>query len=216
MTTDPCDCAACNQGQINEIIINTEYKESANARADTNALSSKDMTEGKTHQSIPYGSQLTLELIATEQKLDLKLKPLIDFLTAGELTNDDKLARKIILLSTNYNVTDDLLYHQQSTRTKNVHQLHRQLVIPNNLKSVILKEYHDNMGHRGIRNTFHCIRQNYIHNRQRRRSKFQTVKSCRWRNIAISRTPRPLATILRATYLTPYSTNSNTTDVERK
>ena len=130
LTTDPCDCAACNQGQINEIIIDTEHKESASARADTNALSSKDVTEGKTHQSIPYGSQLTLELIATEQKLDLKLKPLIDFLTTGELPNDEKLARKIILLSTNYNVTDDLLYHQQSTRAKNVHQLHIQLVIP--------------------------------------------------------------------------------------
>ena len=105
------------------------------------------MTEGKTHQSIPYGSQLKLELIATEQKLDHKLKPLIDFLTAGELPNDDKLARKIILLSTNYNVTDGPLYHQQSTRAKNVHQLHIQLVVPNNLKSVILKEYHDNMSH---------------------------------------------------------------------
>ena len=162
LTTDPCDCAACNQGQINEIIIDSEHKESASARADTNALSSKDMTEGKTHQSIPYGSQLTLDLIATEQKLDLKLKPLIDFLITGELPNDEKLARKIILLSTNYNVTDDLLYHQQSTRAKNVHQLHIQLVIQNNLKSVILKEYHDNMGHRGIINTFHCIRQNYF------------------------------------------------------
>ena len=50
LTANPCDCAACNQGQINEIITDTEGDKSASSHADTNALSSTDMTERKTHQ----------------------------------------------------------------------------------------------------------------------------------------------------------------------
>ena len=37
LTADPCDHAACNQGQINKIIIDTKNDKSANAHADTNA-----------------------------------------------------------------------------------------------------------------------------------------------------------------------------------
>ena len=136
---------------INEIIVNADDKAS---RAQDQATPSDD-------DNLPYGSKLTTEIVANEQKLDRKLSPLIKYLDEGALPNDDKLARKILLQSANYNYTDGLLYHQQASRARNINQLHIQLVIPDNLRAVILKEYHDNLGHRGKVNTFYNIRNNY-------------------------------------------------------
>ena len=61
-------------------------------------------------------------MIVTEQKLHRKLVPLIKCIDEGTLANDNKLARKIILQSANYNYTDGLLHHQQANCTRNVSQ----------------------------------------------------------------------------------------------
>ena len=89
----------------------------------------------------PYGTKLIIEMVANEQRLDRRLSPLIKYLDEGTLPNDDKLAKKILQLSANYNYTDGLLYHQQASRARNINQLHIQLVIPDNLRAVILKEF---------------------------------------------------------------------------
>ena len=52
--------------------------------------------------NFPYGTKLTIEMVANEQRLDRKLSPLIKYLDEGILPNDDKLVRKILLLSANY------------------------------------------------------------------------------------------------------------------
>ena len=137
---------------INEIIV--DNADGGAKRAHKHATPSDD-------DNFPSGAKLTIEMVANEQRLDSKLSPLIKYLDEGLLPNDGKLARKILLLSANYNYTDGLLYHQQASRARNINQLHIQLVIPDNLRAVVLKEFHDNLGHRGKVNTFYNIRNNY-------------------------------------------------------
>ena len=137
---------------INEIII--DNTDDGAKRAHKHATPSDD-------DNLPFRTKLTIEIVANEQRLDRKLSPLIKYLDEGILPNDNKLARTLLLLSANYNYTDDLLYHQQASRARNMNQLQIQLVIPDNLRAVILKEFHDNFGHRGKVNTFYNIRNNY-------------------------------------------------------
>ena len=150
------ECRAEGHDTISEIIIEQRNESSQGAHSNNDSLIEP------TPDTCPYGTQLTLDIIKIEQKLDLKLKPLIDYISTGTLPNDEKLAKSIILQSDNYNYTDGMLYHQQASRAKNIPQLHIQLVIPENLKLTILKECHDNLGHRGIINTFHTIQRNYF------------------------------------------------------
>ncbi len=112
--------------------------------------------------NLPYGEKLTLELISEEQKFDSKLAPIINYIINDLLPEDEKLARKIVLQSTNYNVTDNLLYHQQVRRQKGNQQLNIQLVIPSNLRLTVLKEHHENLGHRGTPAVFNSISKNYF------------------------------------------------------
>ena len=138
--------------QMNKIIVNTASDE---------ATSAHQYAPSPADDNFPYGSKLTTEMVATEQKLDRKLAPLIKYIDEDTLPEDDKLARKIIFQSANYNYTDGLLYHQQASCARNVNQLNIQLVIPDNLRAIVLEEYHDNLGHRGKINTFYNIRTNY-------------------------------------------------------
>ena len=138
---------------INEIIVDNADGESKCAH--------KHATPSDA-DNFPYGMKLTIEMVANEQRLDRKLSPLIKYLDEGILPNEDKLAIKILLLSTNYNYTDGLLYHQQASRARNINQLHIQLVIPDNLRAVVLKEFHVNLGHRVKVNTFYYIRNSYF------------------------------------------------------
>ena len=127
--------------------------------ASDEATSAHQYAPSPADDNCPYGSKLTTEMVATEQKLDRKLAPLIKYIDEGTLPEDDKLARKIILQSANYNYTDGLLYHQQASRARNVNQLNIQLVIPDNLRVIVLKEYHDNLGHRGKIKHFIILKQ---------------------------------------------------------
>ena len=138
--------------QMNEIIVNTASDEATSARK---------YSPSPADNNFPYGSKLTIEMVATKQKLDRKFASLIKYIDEGTLPEDVKLARKIILQSANYNYTDGLLYHQQASRAGNINQLHKQLAIPDNLRTVVLKEYHNNLGHRGKINTFYNMRTNY-------------------------------------------------------
>ena len=136
---------------INEISFSQQNDNSAEAQ---NQLMDNNTT--------PYGEKLTLDIIEKEQKLDSKLFPIINYLINGLLPDDEKFARKIIFQSANYNVTNDLLYHQQHRRAKDGQQLDIQLVIPSNLRLTILKEHHENLGHRGTPAIFNSISKKYF------------------------------------------------------
>ena len=137
---------------INEIIVDN---------TDDGAKSAHQHATPSDDDNFPYETKLTIEIVINEQRLDRKLLPLIKYLDEDILPNDDKLARKILLLSANYNYTDGLLYHQQASRDRKINQLHKQLVISDNSRAVILKEFHENFGDRGKINTFYNIRNNY-------------------------------------------------------
>ena len=91
-------------------------------------------------KTYPYGSKLILDNIRNEQKLDFKLKLLINYISTSALPDDEKLARSIVSQSDNFNFTGGLLYHQQASRAKDIPQLHIQLVNPENLKLTIFKK----------------------------------------------------------------------------
>ena len=91
--------------QMNDIIVNT---------ASDKATSAHQYAPSPADDNFPHCSKLTIEMVTTEQQLYRKLAPLIKYIDEGTLPQDDKLARKIVLQSVNYNYTDGLLYHQYS------------------------------------------------------------------------------------------------------
>ena len=137
---------------INEIII--DNTDGGVKRTYKHAMPSDD-------DNFLHGTKLTIKIVANEQRLDRKLSTQIKYLDEGIFPNDDRLVRKILLLSANYNYIDSLLYHQQANCARNINQIHIHLVIPDNLRAVMLKEFHDNLGHREKINTFYNIRNKY-------------------------------------------------------
>ena len=85
----------------------------------------------------------------------------------GDLPNEDKLARKVILEADQYDMTEQVLYHVFSPRTKGTLQLNKVInkaVVPKCLWSQILSEYHDSLiggGHHGFDRTYYAIKMKY-------------------------------------------------------
>ena len=72
-----------------------------------------------------------------EQKRDTELKPLIDYIMAGKLPEDDTDARKVILQSSLYTVIDGALYYIDPKS-----EGERKIVVPNHLRKTVMEQYH--------------------------------------------------------------------------
>ena len=104
------------------------------------------------------------ESISQLQYNDSVLRPVIDYLQTGTLPQSQKAARKIMLMSADYVLVGNLLFHSRiakSKRTKSLSQY--QLVCPEILIKSILELYHDSpmAGHSGIKDTLDRIKENY-------------------------------------------------------
>ena len=104
--------------------------------------------------------------LKTLQESDPHLKHIVDYLQSKTLPDNDKLARRVILESSDYILENDVLFHLYYPRGKGhkTDRLIKQLAVPDSLKHDILLGYHDALagGHQGIERTYQSIRQKYF------------------------------------------------------
>ena len=105
--------------------------------------------------------------IAEIQQTCPDIGPVYTYIAHGDLPKEDKLARRILLEADQYGMTEQVLYHVFSPRTKGTIQWDKiinQVVVPKCLRSQILFEYHDSLiggGHQGFDRTYCAIKMKY-------------------------------------------------------
>ena len=103
-----------------------------------------------------------LEQVQQEQRKDLKLKNLIDFLTKRSLPDDPKEINLVFnTAKKGYYVVDDILYYEGPDMPN-----HRCIVVPTHLQQRILEEHHDSpfAGHFAAKKMSQRIRQYFYWN----------------------------------------------------
>ena len=111
------------------------------------------------------GKFVALEQVAKYQREDPLVAPLIEYMETGNLPDDRKTARKIVFQADQYDITNGVLYHHWYRRHRGTaeEKFRRQIVIPENLKAYVLKQYHDQDvgGHRSTAATELSVKWNY-------------------------------------------------------
>ena len=108
------------------------------------------------------------EHIRTCQRKDPKTLHIINYLEDDLLPDDDKLAREILLTSSEYLLDNGILYHVLDTKRQNIQrqvdQIRVCLVIPPELKYDVLMSVHGDLpaGHYGTQRTYTTLRLRYF------------------------------------------------------
>ena len=103
----------------------------------------------------------TSEITLATQSADPDFCHIITYLVYGCLPNNDKLAKRTLLLSDYFCIEDGKLYHLMISRRKNTSlqpNLMKQLCIPKPLRSKILERYHIELMHLGSEKTYLTLR----------------------------------------------------------
>jgi len=99
--------------------------------------------------------------VSAEQERCPDCVDLIRYIRDGLLpTNDDTLARKIVMQADNCAYENGILYHLHMTRRKRLDQVDpvlKQLVVPRSLREQVLKAYHDQNSHVGTDKLYSTI-----------------------------------------------------------
>jgi hypothetical protein len=97
-----------------------------------------------------------LKEIAEKQRADPILGQMIKYLTEGVIPSDENHMMRVLLLTRrDYEVVNGVLYYYSFPRKGNDSTKWRKtLCVPDSMKDVFLKLYHDAMGHLGIRKTY--------------------------------------------------------------
>lgn len=105
--------------------------------------------------------------IYQKQRRDPNIVEIINFLEHGELPEDDKQARKLLLLKDQFYIgSDGLLYrinHNIKKHKCRTQECYSQLVLPSSMKFEVLSNLHDHVsgGHFGVHKTFHKVNERY-------------------------------------------------------
>ena len=101
------------------------------------------------------------DITLATQSADQDFSHVINYLVYGSLPNNDKLAKRVLLLSDYYCIEDGKLYHLMVSRRKNTslqQNLMKQLCIPKLLRSKILQRYHIELMHLGSEKSYLTLR----------------------------------------------------------
>jgi len=91
-------------------------------------------------------------------------KEIINYLCYGILPRDDAAARKVTIQAERYTMLDNILYHLDLPRQKKhlrSEPVTQQLVVPRNLRELLLRSYHDDHSHTGPEKTYNTLRQKF-------------------------------------------------------
>ena len=123
---------------------------------------STDIADENTIQKTDIGKSIP-EL----QKECQNFKHIYEYLSSKTLPEDEKLARTVVVESSQYALLDDYLYYFYQPRAKGLpssQRLVRQLALPGPCQPDVLRSFHDSHaggGHLGIQKTFAAIRERY-------------------------------------------------------
>ena len=98
------------------------------------------------------------------QRRDRELSDLISYLESHELPDDEKIARKLLMMEDYFYLGDDgLLYRIENKTSRNLSEPISQLVIPTSMRYEILSNAHDHVtgGHLGTHKTYQKLRARY-------------------------------------------------------
>ncbi|KAK3106454.1 hypothetical protein FSP39_020404 [Pinctada imbricata] len=99
------------------------------------------------------------------QHMDIRLKPLLTYLQEDKLPSEQKLARQIILESSDYIIIDELLFHSRVSKTKRASTLSAyQFVLPESLHLSVVKFCHESTlgSHGGIQDTIDKMKDRFF------------------------------------------------------
>ena len=91
-------------------------------------------------------------------------RQIFHYLESGQLPQDEKAARRIILEASDYFLDDGILYHCYTPRTKHVQRAHaviRQLCVPRQYRAHIAAGLHDGAAHLGFDRLYATARLRY-------------------------------------------------------
>ena len=106
---------------------------------------------------ISLEQSISLEQFKMEQRKDLELNPLFEYLEHNNLTGDYKVDAQTIALSRYLTIQNDLLFHFQNLTGSNRYpRTVQQLVVPASLTEQVISLIHagDMCGHPGVKKTF--------------------------------------------------------------
>ena len=134
--------------------------------------------------------------IVKAQKDCPEVGPLYKFIETGEIPEDADLKPSIIADASQYFIKDNVLHHLYQPRVRNLARhkpLTSQVVIPKNLRPLVLSEYHDALlmgAHQGYLRTYAAIREKYYWDQMWKQIKDyqQTCQPCQR---ASNHKPRP-------------------------
>lgn len=146
----------------------------------------------------PSEDETTLREIADQQRQCQDIAPMIRYLELGELPENDKEARTIVIESTEYAIDNGLLYHYFQPRSRGKsHSFINQLVVPKSVRQRILNGFHEESSHPGFHRCYLSIRRKYfwkcMHaDVQRHIASCQNCQQCKY-PVNLSKAPlRPL------------------------
>lgn len=148
-----------------------ESKRSDDDVTETNVSSGVNMTIDQLLKNINEfkSSDFSAKSVSSMQCNDPELKPIIDYLKNNILPDSQKLARKILLKSSDYMYVNDLLYHTSKPTFKrhNLTLPDYQLVLPAVMQLSVIDFYHSSplAAHAGISATYDKIKANYYFER---------------------------------------------------
>ena len=102
--------------------------------------------------------------IREKQPKDLALSETIDYIQHDSLPSNDAKARRILLRSDCFYISQDgLLYHLDRSQKRSARDSFSQLVVPQSMKYEILSNVHNHVAgaHFGVRKTFQKLKQRY-------------------------------------------------------
>lgn len=133
------------------------------AHANADALSRLPQPQGKEGEVVAAVS--TAVSVSAAQRRDPETGPLLRFLEAGTLPEDENTARNILRFAPHYTVDNDCLYQLTPWKPtgRGRQELLKRLVVPRSLRAEIMAGYHDDVtaGHLGFEKTFDKISHRY-------------------------------------------------------
>ena len=112
-------------------------------------------------------SQMTdhLNLQPSDYETDSEFSPMYKFLLNGELTGDDEIDRKTLLLVENYYISNGLLFKISLPRNKKEERMrpaYHQMCVPQPLRNALITDYHELVGHNGLHKMHLMLIQKYF------------------------------------------------------
>ena len=105
-----------------------------------------------------------IEKIREKQRKDPELSEIMDYIQHDSLPSNDAKARRILLRSDCFYISQDgLLYHLDRSQKRSVRDSFSQLVVPQSMKYEILSNVHNHVAgaHFGVHKTFQKLKQRY-------------------------------------------------------